>query len=280
MAEYAKATPNDVLCKITVTNRGLETANVHVLPTLWYRNSWIWGCQHEGCTMKPKIARATMNSVDCTHQTLEKFRFAWGVDQASKDPELWFTENETNSKELFDTDNYTTYVKDAFHRYLIGGEKDAINPKHRGTKVAAHYNLTLDPGESYVIKCRLTIADEKLTNGIFNKKNFDDVFETRKKEADNFYCQVLPAKATKEENLVSRQAYAGLLWSKQFYHYIVKDWIEGDPDQPKPPSSRTRNSDWHHLFNRDVLSMPDKWEYPWLGSTTSNCDHCRSASKI
>eukprot|EP00112_Aurelia_sp_Birch-Aquarium-sp1_P003819 Seg1430.11 transcript_id=Seg1430.11/GoldUCD/mRNA.D3Y31 product="putative protein" protein_id=Seg1430.11/GoldUCD/D3Y31 len=265
-AEYAKQDANDVLIKITVANRGPEAATIHVLPTFWYRNTWIWGCKHEGCTVKPRIAKNGQNSVTCTHQTLDKFHCYWDVDQQGKDPELWFTENETNSKRLYGSDSYTAYVKDAFHRCLINGEKDAIQPKQRGTKVAGYYKITVEPGKSHTINCRMTIQGQQLEDKAFTKENFHDVFGMRKAEADDFYAQILPEKATKDELLASRQAYAGLLWSKQFYHYVIKDWLEGDPDQPKPPSSRNRNLEWQHLFNRDVLSMPDKWEYPWFAS--------------
>jgi len=263
-AEYAKNSPNDILCKITVANRGPVEATIHVLPTLWFRNTWIWGCKHEGCTLKPKIVKTGANSVSCTHQSLEKFHCYWDVDQEGRFPELWFTENETNSKRLFGIEQYTEYVKDAFHRHLINGETGAIQPKNRGTKVAGYYKITLQPGKSCSIHCRITIDGQELGNRAFEK--FDRIFTDRIKEADLFYSTVLPEKATKDELLASRQAYAGLLWSKQFYHYVVKDWLEGDPDQPKPPSSRNRNLDWKHLFNRDVISMPDKWEYPWFAA--------------
>lgn len=269
-AEYAKSSADEVLGLITVTNRGPDTATVHVLPTLWYRNTWIWGCLHEGCTMKPQIRISGDAEVSCKHESLNKSKFYWDVGQDGKPPELLFTENETNSQKLYGTEQYTKYVKDAFHRYIIEKELDAVNPDQRGTKVTAHYVLTLKPKDSYQIRVKLDNRDncDTLTDSWFTKENFDNVFTARKAETDEFYSKVVSSKLTPEEQQVARQAYASLLWSKQFYHYIVKDWIEGDPNQPPPPESRKdgRNKEWKHLFNRDVISMPDKWEYPWYAT--------------
>ncbi|KAI8504955.1 hypothetical protein Bbelb_170640 [Branchiostoma belcheri] len=267
-AEYAKHSPDDVLCKITVHNRGPEEATLHLLPTLWYRNTWIWGCTHEGCTMKPKIKKTGEDSVKCTHETLETF--TWAVDKGpdGRLPELLFTENETNSVKLFGVETYTPYVKDAFHRYIIEGEEDAVNPKGVGTKVAAHYVLKVKPGKQATVCCRL-FRDDQAEDDVptFGVAGFETILQQRKEEAESFY-KTMCSKLNSQQYLVAKQAYGGLLWSKQFYHYIVKDWLQGDPEQPAPPPSRKagRNSDWRHLFNRDVISMPDKWEYPWYAS--------------
>lgn len=267
-AEYAKNTPNDILIKITVSNRGSDTAKIHVLPTLWFRNTWIWGCTHEGCTMKAKIQEKSPGNVLCKHDTLEDFVFSFEGSEKDQKPDLLFTENETNSQMLFGVPQYTPYTKDAFHRYVVNKETDAVHPNKKGTKVAAHHVLEIAAGEEKVLRCRLTIANEVSAKPF--DKEFEEIFSTRKQEADQFYSGVIPDVLTAEENLVSRQSYASLLWTKQFYHYIIKDWLAGDPEQPDPPASRQhgRNSEpeWRHLFNRDIISMPDKWEYPWYAS--------------
>ncbi|CAM1328179.1 Uncharacterised protein g9697 [Pycnogonum litorale] len=266
MAEYAKNTPEDILIRISLTNRSSKTAVIDVIPTLWYRNTWIWGCTHEGCTVKPKLKKKTDFVVHGNHETLGEY--VWEVDEESDGvkPMLIFTENETNTVRLFDIETYTRYVKDAFHRYVIDGEKDAVNPKHVGTKVGTHYKMEVAAGKTVVIKSRLRAWNEN-SDVKFNS-NFNTIFEQRIKEADSFYNNILGGSLSNEQRIVARQAFAGLLWSKQFYHYIVKDWLNGDPDQPPPPESRKygRNSEWKHLFNRDVISMPDKWEYPWYAS--------------
>jgi hypothetical protein len=282
VAEYAKAGPDDILIKITVANRGPEKATLHLLPTLWYRNTWIWGCKHEGCWIKPRFELQKDGTVTGEHVSFGKHHFVAGVASAVpsrqvKDehapsrlrtadattaPEFLFTENETNSRKLYDTDNWTPYVKDAFHEYVIHGQTGAVNPKKVGTKVAAHYRLEV-PADGEVV-VRLRLANEKTVVG----KEFETIFQQRLREADEFYNDRLPASLAAEERSVVRQAYAGLLWSKQFYHYIVRDWLDGDPQQPAPPAARTngRNADWAQLYNRDIISMPDKWEYPWYAA--------------
>ncbi|XP_078487980.1 uncharacterized protein LOC100182734 [Ciona intestinalis] len=265
MVEYAKNDPQDILCKITVSNRGPETAEIHVLPTLWYRNTWIWGCTHEGCTMKPSITKVNEKKVTCKHQTLDKME--WSFEDVPNQPEakLLFTENETNTKMLFNIDHYTKYTKDAFHRYIVKGETDAVAASNKGTKVAAHYKLTVPAGESVVLHSRL-VESATATNPLQGKTN-DDVIKKRILETNDYYKSKFPQVKGECMNIL-RQACAGLLWSKQFYHYIVNDWLKGDADQVPPPESRLqgRNKDWIHLFNRDVISMPDKWEYPWYAS--------------
>ncbi|XP_070573177.1 uncharacterized protein [Ptychodera flava] len=266
-AEYAKNTPNDVLCKVTVANRGPDAATIHVLPQLWFRNTWIWGCTHEGCTLKPNMRLQKDGSVRCQHESLGKYIYVVDDSPDGTKPPLLFTENETNTVKLYETENYTPYVRDAFHRYVVNDEKDAVNPKAHGTKVAPHYILHVPAGESVTIRQRFFDKAEDPAEPYFGPK-FEEIFEMRKKETDEYYETIFKKNYNPEEKNVVRQCYASLLWSKQFYHYIVKDWLSGDKEQPEPPQDRKfgRNIDWKHLFNRDVISMPDKWEYPWYAS--------------
>ncbi len=261
--EYAKAAPDDILIRITVANRGPEAATVHVLPTLWFRNAWSWGCTHEGCEIKPRLWATGPGTVECDQATLGRFTL-----RQEGDAPLLFTENETNTQLLFNSPNTSPYVKDAFHEHVINGRMEAVNPRQRGTKCAAHHAVTLAPGEERVIRLRLhAAAVAPAENAVFGKA-FEDVFKARQAEAEVFYGNLLAKVVSAEERSVARQAYAGLLWSKQFYHYVVKDWLDGDPEMPPPPPERKngRNCEWTHLFNRDVLSMPDKWEYPWFAA--------------
>ncbi|XP_078362932.1 uncharacterized protein LOC144647063 [Oculina patagonica] len=275
-AEYSKNTPNDVLIKITVANRGPDTARVHVLPTFWFRNTWSWGCDHEACTCdskpercmrKPKLIQIAPGVVECHHESLGRYIFTVDSDQEGLTPELIFTENETNFEKLYNTANASSYTKDAFHRYLIDCKTDAVNPLKKGTKMAAHYVLTVPSEEQHIIRCRLLACSDKVPLP-FNEKDFNEVFTRRKYEADEFYKTVIPESLSDDEVTVSRQAYAGLLWSKQFYYYVIDEWLKGDPSMPCPPHDRLqgRNSDWKYLHNKDVISMPDKWEYPWYAS--------------
>jgi hypothetical protein len=266
-AEYAKASPDDILIRLTVANRGPQPAPLHLLPTLWYRNTWIWGCKHEGCWVKPHINQVDDHSLVGEHVSFGKHSFVAGTGPDGQSPQFLFTENETNTQKLFGTDNYTPYVKDAFHEYLVHGTTGAINPKRVGTKVAVYYNLTIPAGGEIVVKMRLTAVGNTSDDRIL-PNNFDELFAARIKEAEEFRTAVVAGKLDAQEKLIVRQAHAGLLWSKQFYHYIVRDWLDGDPQQPAPPESRKhgRNSDWLHLYSRDVISMPDKWEYPWFAA--------------
>ncbi|HKB89332.1 MAG TPA: hypothetical protein VKC60_02320, partial [Opitutaceae bacterium] len=266
-AEYAKAGPDDILIQITVANRGPVPAPLHVLPTLWFRNTWSWGCKHEGCEVKPRLHQISPTTVQCDHTTLN--RFVWEVEPIEdREPApLIFTENETNAEKLFGAENASRHVKDAFHDYVVEKKSAVVNPRKIGTKVAAHYQLELAPGEERVIRLRLYSESEKPAESF--GKTFDRIFQSRKKEADQFYDAYFGDMSTgTEERRVARQACAGLLWSKQFYHYIVGDWLEGDPEQPTPPEIRKqgRNHDWPHFFARDILSVPDKWEYPWFAA--------------
>jgi hypothetical protein len=267
-AEYAKGAPNDVLIRLTVFNRGPEAAELHLLPTLWFRNTWTWGCTHDGCSVKPRMsaAKGAENAVLADHPTLGQFRLEaeTGPDIG---PQRWlYTDNETNLKRLYGVPNTVKYVKDAFHETLIHGTQDAVDPTLKGTKVSAVYKLNVPAGTSATVRLRLFATDAPPPD-VFGK-GFDQVFGQRQAEADRFYFERTPPSLGSEQARVMRQAYAGLLWSKQFYHYVVKEWIDGDPYMPPPPPQRKhgRNWEWKHVFCRDVLSMPDKWEYPWFAS--------------
>jgi hypothetical protein len=266
MVEYAKAGPDDVLIRVTITNRGPDAADLHVLPTLWFRNTWIWGCEHEGCTLKPRIAKRASNTIEAEHETLGVFRLSASNGPDEGAPDFLFTGNESNSKLLWGVVGYTPYVKDAFHEAVVRDRREAVNPKQVGTKAAAHYRLNLSPGATETLRLRLNAASGKESNAF--GQGFDRVFKERIQEADDFYSVLLPESVGEEERRVQRQAYAGLLWSKQFYHYSVHDWLHGDRDIMAPPDSRreVRNAAWTHLFNRDLISMPDKWEYPWYAA--------------
>ncbi len=274
-AEYAKADDNDVLMRVTVTNRGPEAAVMHLLPTLWYRNTWVWGCEHEGCTLRPdmRINPDDPRVVRTDHETLGKFEWVLGNEpETDTVPKLLFTENHTNHERIFGEENRSQFHKDAFHRWLIEGEEDAVNPKQFGTKAAALYTLDLAPGESQTVRMRLHNGEGRGEDVDAGHEVADDaidaVFTARMAEAEEFYNVIIPDTVDDEKQLVSRQAYAGLLWTKQFYHYIVDAWLDGDPDMRTPPESRNegRNHDWSHMFARDILSMPDKWEYPWFAA--------------
>ncbi len=266
-AEYAKNSPNDILIRITVSNRGPERAVLHLLPTLWFRNSWSWGQTTEEANSKPRLSKAGPATIMAEHQTLGRFKFEAEPVAEGDGPQLIFTENETNVAKLFKGENYSPYVKDAFHHYVINGRADTVNPANIGTKAAAYYALDMPPGSDMTFRLRLS-SHEEAPKQPFNAE-FDKIFARRIAEADLFYEQHIPQKLPKEMKLVARQAFAGLLWSRQFYYYVVKEWLEGDPDQPKPPRSRAksgRNVDWKTLYARDVLVMPDKWEYPWFAA--------------
>ncbi len=266
LAEYAKAAPNDILVRITVSNRGADAATLHLLPTLWFRNTWSWGRVGEGYWPKPSLRRDGDRQIVADHQSLGRFRAVVEPLAARPASPLLFTENETNGRRLFGGTKGSPFVKDSFHDFVIHGRKDAVNPAGSGTKAAAHYALDLPAGGEVTVRLRLT-AEAEIEGPPFGE-GFDEVFADRVREADAYYESRIPEGLTEEARRVVRQGHAGLLWSKQFYHYVVKDWLEGDPGQPPPPASRCRgrNADWTHLFNRDVISMPDKWEYPWYAA--------------
>jgi len=259
-AEYAKAAPEDLCIRITVANRGPDAATLHLLPTLWFRNTWSWGSPD--APAKPHLKLAAPGRVEATHATLGDFVFAW---EDEKTPAL-FTENDSNTQRLWNAPNATPFVKDAFHEAVVHGRSDAVNPAHSGTKCAPHFVLDLAPGEERVIKLRLT--DVKAAPDKVFGKGFDAALRSRSEEADAFHLNLAKPGMSEDALAVARQARAGLLWSKQFYHYIIKDWLDGDPAQPAPPAERSngRNREWPHLYAHDIISMPDKWEYPWFAA--------------
>lgn len=265
-AEYAKAAPDDLLIRITIANRASEAATIHLLPTLWFRNTWSWGCDHEGCERKPVITQQDDGSFVADHATLERFRFFYDHQSFPETPAILITENETNASRLFGMTNGTHPSKDAFHDYVVEGNAAAVSSGRHGTKVAPHMVFTIPAHGEVSIRLRL-LRDELVDGDPFDGR-FEQVFANRIAEANQFYDSKIPESAVESERAVSRQAFAGLLWSKQFYHYAVRPWLTGDPEQPVPPASRMegRNHDWTHLFNRDVISMPDKWEYPWYAA--------------
>ncbi len=265
VVEYAKASPNDILIRVTACNRSPTAARLHLLPTLWFRNTWSWGRTGEGYWPQPRIERTGDGTLLTEHSSLGRFRFEAEGLPGKGSPELLFTENETNAARLFGVKNASPYVKDAFHEYVVHGRTAAVNPADIGTKAAAHYRLDAPAGGEVTIRLRLFAEDEAPKRPL--GQDFDRIFVERIHEADEFYTARIPAGLSEEERRVARQAYAGLLWTKQFYHYVVKDWLEGDPAQPPPPNRQQgRNHDWTHIFNRDVISMPDKWEYPWYAA--------------
>ncbi len=266
--EYAKESPEDILIQITVHNRGPEAAELHVLPTLWFRNQWSW----QGATNRPTLQQGTDNP-------------GWGVVKAV-DPglgerhlfcegevPLLFTENETNTQRIFGVPNRTPYVKDSIDSYIVHGQEGAVNPEKKGTKVAAHYRLTVPAGQSQVVRLRLSNVTPA-AGGPANGKatdpfaQFDSILQERRQEADEFYATVIPRSLNADQANVMRQALAGMLWSKQFYLYDVDKWLEERGSDPFKASRKAapRNEHWHHMYNGDVISMPDKWEYPWYAA--------------
>ncbi|MGH7819072.1 MAG: MGH1-like glycoside hydrolase domain-containing protein, partial [Candidatus Binatia bacterium] len=258
--EYAKESANDVLVRITVANRGPEEAQLHLLPTLWFRNTWSW--LH--VTRRPRLHDRTsargFSTIEAFHETLGRYWL-----HAEGEPELLFTENETNLRRFPEKNVERPYVKDGIDDYLVHGVREAVNPAREGAKASACYRMTFAPGEERTVRLRLRDSPEIAS--VFGEA-FEATFTKRREEADEFYRRLEEKTLTDDARAVSRQAFAGLLWSKQFYHYDVGAWLRGDPALPAPPAprSRGRNADWTHLYNEDVLSMPDKWEYPWFAA--------------
>ena len=254
VVEYAKADVEDILVRITVTNHGPDEASLNLLPTIWFRNTWSW---NQNGTAKPWLRRASDNRIELNNDdTGKRWLYCDGA------PELLFTENDTNTQRLFNFTNGSYYVKDGINEYIVHGDQQAVNPEHNGTKAAANYKLTIASGESVTIRLRLT---DKTENTF---ADFEKIFNDRIHEANEFYNTVIPEHLSHDAQLVMRQAFAGMLWSKQFYHYVIEQWLDGDPATPKPPAERVRgrNHEWKHLYNADVISMPDKWEYPWYAA--------------
>ncbi len=258
--EYAKAGPDDILIRLSVINRGPDAAALHLLPSLWLKNTWSWGRHGEHDWPKSLITRpAGAPGFAVNHPFLGPMFL-----KAERAPEqLLFTENETNFKKLFDSDNLSPYVKDAFHDYVVGGRKEAVHPG-QGTKAAFYYALQIPAGGLEVLKFRFSKNDQAPAFG----PEFDQLFETREKETKVYYDLKISPDLPPPQRAVAEQAYAGLLWSKQYYNYFVKQWLEGDPSQPPVDEGRKkgRNRDWEHFGAEDILSMPDKWEYPWFAA--------------
>jgi mannosylglycerate hydrolase MGH1-like protein len=265
-AEYAKAGPDDVLVRLTLSNRGPEAHALHVLPTLWFRNTWSWGGIGENFPPRGEIVLDGSARFRASHTTLGSYTLVGEVGGEGGTPTPLFTENETNFERVFGAPNAQPFVKDAFHRYIIEGRHDLVNPALAGSKAALYYRLTIPAGATATLRLRFFATDDAPSEPF--GPMFDDTIALRKAEADEFYDGLLAPGTTTAERAVVRQAYAGLLWSKQFYYYVVKDWLDGDPAQPKPPAERLtgRNADWRHVHARDVLSVPDKWEYPWFAA--------------
>jgi hypothetical protein len=282
--EYAKAGVEDILIKITVTNHGPAEAELALLPTVWFRNTWSWG--HDDYRPQARASQALgfqheHGTVGSTAIELEHKAYGKRWLLCEGEPELLFTENETNARKLFGSENRTAYVKDGINDYVVHGNHEAVNPEKSGTKAAALYNLRIAPGASAAVRLRLTDQEPKVARmsaprlvlarapktELFGRA-FESIFSARRKEADEFYALRAPKDISAEARDVQRQAFAGLLWSKQFYHFDVRTWLEGDPAGPRPPASRKkgRNQEWSHLYNADVISMPDKWEYPWYAA--------------
>jgi len=262
--EYAKESPEDILIQVTIQNRGDQPAELDVLPTLWFRNRWSWGVDNARPVLEARngVVKASESKLG------ERFLYCDGK------PTLLFTENETNVQRLFAAQNRTPFVKDGINNFIVLGQKDAVNPHKTGTKAAAHYRLTVLQGKCETVRLRFTpIAPDALDSaygkghGAFGK-HFDKLMQARRKEADEFYASVIPRSLDADAANVMRQALAGMLWSKQFFYFDVNRWLEERGCNPYRPSSKhaPRNEQWHHMYNADVISMPDKWEYPWYAT--------------
>ncbi len=256
--EYAKADTDDMLIRVSVTNRGPDDASLRLLPTVWFRNTWAW---HDGAG-KPRLTAEGLDTIRLDEPSYgARWLYCEGADQ------LLFTENDTNTARIFGTPT-SGYAKDGINDFVVDGRTAAVNPARVGTKAAADYALRVPAGGTAVVRLRLSDRDaDRLPGGPFGPA-FDQMFARRRREADEFYAEVIPAELDADARQVMRQALAGVLWSKQFYHYVVRYWLQGDLTQPPPPDARLagRNNEWTHLYNADVISMPDKWEYPWYAA--------------
>ncbi|MGE5302253.1 MAG: MGH1-like glycoside hydrolase domain-containing protein [Alphaproteobacteria bacterium] len=259
--EYAKESPENILIQISVHNRGAEAAELHLLPTLWFRNVWSWGVQADKPALQQLARTEGWSVVKATDAELgERYFFCDG------DAALLFTENETNTQRIFGVANRSPYVKDSINDYIVHGQNAAVNQQQKGTKVAAHYRLTVNPGQCQVVRLRLSdVAPESTAK--FGS-HFEKILQARRDEADEFCKTVIPASLNADQANVMRQALAGMLWSKQFYHYDVDKWLEERGSDPFKPTRKAapRNDQWHHMYNGDIISMPDKWEYPWYAA--------------
>jgi len=261
MVEYAKAGPEDMLVQISASNRGAEAAPLHLLPTIWFRNIWSWSND----VARPLISRGP-NAGPHTQLIIDHAQLGNRYVYCEGQPELLFTDNETNTQRLYGAPA-PAFCKDGINDYVVHGRAGAVNPEAHGTKAAPHYEFTIAPGETVTLKLRLSDRSWPDIQEPLGR-DFNGVFQARRDEADEFYARVVPQDLSEDAQNVMRQGIAGLLWSKQFYHYVQREWLHGDPAQPAPPQQRFtgRNHDWPHLFNADVISMPDKWEYPWYAA--------------
>jgi hypothetical protein len=252
--EYAKASPEDLLVQITTCNRGPEDALIHVLPQLWFRNTWAWGYPNQ----RPILRALSDKLIAIEHESLGEYTLA-----ADGSPSLLFCENETNARRLWGQNEENGYFKDAFHDYVLRGNAGAVNPARTGTKAAAHYVVTIPPAHNAIFRLRLTRSKQNFPFG-----DFEEILKTRRSELDDFYSELQHELKDEDARRVQRQALAGMIWSKQFFYYDIPQWLRGDPAHPKPPTDRRhgRNHEWTHLNNADVISMPDKWEYPWYAA--------------
>jgi hypothetical protein len=258
--DYAKATDEDLVIQIRVINRANHAAELHLLPTLWFRNTWSWYENAEKPCLQQIAATDGAATVQADHAELgQRWLYCQGADT------LLFTENETNLQRLFGVENPSPYVKDGINDYIVHGKTAAVNPDQRGTKVSPHYHRRLGAGEQWTVRLRLSDQSPQSHLRLFGS-NFDDTLQQRAQEAEVFYNRLLPGQCDADARNVQRQAFAGLLWTKQYYHYVVEDWLQGDPAQPPPHRHNPRNLEWLHLFNDDILSMPDKWEFPWYAA--------------
>ncbi|MDB5016493.1 MAG: glucosidase [Mucilaginibacter sp.] len=250
--EYVKNTQQDILIKITVNNRGGEDAALNVLPTLWFRNTWVWGYDN----FTPQLSDGSHGVIEIYHKDLGQFYL-----NTEGSPEILFCDNETNTKQLYDYNDGRQFCKDGINDHVVHGA-DTINQKKTGTKASVNFDINVPAKQSVTLRLRLS---QDAGNGF---DDFDKLFDARKQEADQFYADLQKGNNDTDRRMVQRQAFAGMLWSKQFYYYDVRHWINGDPAEPAPPAERlfTRNSKWTHLNTKDVISMPDKWEYPWFAS--------------
>ena len=264
--EYAKRAPDQIAIRIRCSNRGPDAVSLHVLPTVWLRNTWAWGRTGEGYWPEGRIARAAQGLV-IEQPALGRYVLA-AEALDGVEPRLLFTDNETNAERLFAVPNLSPYVKDAFHRYVVDGELAAVNPSEQGTKAAAWYALELPAGGERELRLQLYAEPVGASVAPLATAEYDALFAQRKQEADEFHAARRDSPFDPLERSVVRQADAGLLWSRQYYGYIVQHWLDGDPAQPPPPPARRsgRNSDWRSLWAKDVISMPDKWEYPWFAA--------------
>src|SRR2546423_768470 len=268
--EYAKWDAHDILIRVSAKNCGPEPAPLHLLPTIWFRNTWSWDSSSKP-TLRKSSERSHISVITASHSALGDYDlFCDSID------DLFFTENESNAERLWGIPNAAPFVKDSINDRVISGKIEppspgygatgSVNPAQTGTKAAAHYKFNIPPQETISIRLRFARGGGKTTTEAF--ADFDAIFKLRRAEADQFYNQLAPASISEEHRAIQRQAFAGLLWNKQFYHYIVEQWLDGDPGQPPPPQERFngRNSGWRHLYNERVMSMPDKWEFPWYAS--------------